>query len=81
MVNRALLNAQFPAGPLSKNTGTVQFDSPDRKMPNSRQASIGYERQLGATMAFSADYIRNDLRDGSDCRKVTRCRHTSTSST
>jgi hypothetical protein len=41
----------------------VQFDSPNRRTPYTRQASIGYERQLSATMAASVDYIRNDLRD------------------
>lgn len=62
VVNRALLNARFPAGTLQKNTGTVQFDNPARKVPYTRQGSIGYERQLGASMAASVDYIRNDLR-------------------
>ena len=63
VVNRALLNSMFPAGTLQKNTGTVQFDNPDRTVPYTRQASVGYERQLGGTMAVSADYIRNDLRE------------------
>jgi hypothetical protein len=63
VVNRALLNALFPPGTLAKNTGTVNFDNPDRHLPYSRQASIGLERQLSATMAVSADYIRTELRD------------------
>jgi len=62
-VNRALLNALFPPGTLAKNTGTVQFDNPDRHLPYSRQASVGFERQLSPTMAISADYIRTELRD------------------
>jgi hypothetical protein len=62
-VNRALLNAMFPPGTKSKNTGTVQFDNPDRHLPYSRQASVGYERQLSGTVALSADYIRTELRD------------------
>jgi hypothetical protein len=62
-VNRALLNAMFPPGTRAKNTGTVQFDSPDRHLPYSRQASAGFERQLNGTMAVSADYIRTELRD------------------
>lgn len=63
VVNRALLNQMFPAGTKQKNTGTVQFDNPSRTLPYTRQASVGYERQLSGTMAVSADYIRNDLRD------------------
>ena len=63
VVNRALLNTMFPAGALNKNRGTVQFDNPNRTVPYTRQASVGYERQLGPTMAVSADYIRNDLKE------------------
>jgi hypothetical protein len=63
VVNRALLNALFPAGTTAKNTGTVQFDNPDRHLPYSRQASVGFERQLSGTVALSADYIRTELRD------------------
>jgi hypothetical protein len=63
VVNRALLNSMFPSGTLQKNTGTVQFDNPNRTVPYTRQASIGYEQQLGAVMAISADYIRNDLKE------------------
>jgi len=63
VVNRALLNALFPAGTVAKNTGTVDFDNPDRHLPYSRQASVGFERQLSNTMAVSADYIRTELRD------------------
>ena len=60
-VNRALLASMFPTGTLQKNTGTVQFDNPNRKVPYTRQGSVGYERQVGASMAVSADYIHNDL--------------------
>ena len=63
VVNRTLLNQMFPAGTLTKNTGTVQFDNPDRTVPYTRQASVGYERQLGSYMAASVDYIRNDLKE------------------
>ena len=52
----------FPAGTLQKNTGTVQFDNPNRTVPYTRQASVGYERQLGGDDGGRAsDYIRNDL--------------------
>jgi outer membrane receptor protein involved in Fe transport len=63
VVNRTLLNQQYPAGTRQKNNGNVNFDHPDRRTPYTRQASVGYERQLSGTMAVSADYIRNDLRD------------------
>jgi hypothetical protein len=63
VVNRTLLNQQYPPGTRQKNTGNVNFDNPDRHTPYTRQASIGYERQLSGSMAVSADYIRNDLRD------------------
>jgi len=62
-VNRALLNQMFPAGTKQKNTGAVNFDNPDRTVPYTNQASIGYERQIGTAMAASVDYIRNDLKD------------------
>jgi hypothetical protein len=63
VVNRALLNADYPPGTLQKNAGTVQFDTPDRHLPYSRQASIGYERQLRGNIAVSADYIHTNARD------------------
>jgi len=63
VVNRALLNQMFPTGTLQKNSGTVQFDNPDRTVPYTNQGSIGYERQFGTSMAASVDYIRNDLKD------------------
>ncbi len=62
-VNRTLLNSMFPPGTTQKNTGTVNFDNPDRHLPYSRQASIGYERQLTATTALGADYVHGNLRD------------------
>ena len=40
------------AAALQKNSGTVQFDNPNRKVPYTRQASVGYERQFGA-MTFT----------------------------
>ena len=63
VVNRTLLNTMFPAGTRQRNRGVVQFDNPNREVPYTRQASIGYERQLTGTMAVSVDYIRNDLKD------------------
>jgi len=63
VVNRALLNSLFPPGSQQKNNGTVQFDNPDRRMPFSRQATIGYEKQLGGNLAFGADYVHLNMRD------------------
>ena len=44
----------FPPGTLNRNVGTVRFDQPDRENAWSRQYSIGYERQIGATLGVSA---------------------------
>jgi hypothetical protein len=63
VVNRALVNQFYPAGSTTKNTGTVNFDNPDRHLPYSRQASIGIERQLPGNIAVSADYIHSNYRD------------------
>ena len=57
IVNRALLNSDFPSTATQKNTGTVNFDNPDRHLPYANEASIGYEKQLHGNIAVSADYI------------------------
>jgi hypothetical protein len=62
-VNRALLNARFPAGTVGRNTGTVYLDNPDRQVPNTHQLTAGFERQLGAQMAVNVDYIHSWNRD------------------
>src|SRR5687768_12137241 len=63
IVNRALLNANFPAGTRIRNGGTVRFDNPDRINMFSRTYSIGYERQVGSTMGVSIDFIRSEQRN------------------
>jgi len=63
VVNRALLNSLFPAGATQPNTGTVNFDDPDRHLPWSRQATIGIEKSLAGNIAVSADYIHSEYRD------------------
>jgi hypothetical protein len=63
VVNRALLNAMFPAGTTQPNAGTVNFDNPDRHLPFSRQASFGFEKSLAGNIAVSADYIHSEYRD------------------
>ena len=63
VVNRTLLDAQFPPGTMGRNTGTVYLDNPDRKVPSVHQISLGYERQFGQQMALTADYIHSWNRD------------------
>jgi hypothetical protein len=63
VVNRALLNTNFPPGTRVRNGGTVRFDNPDRVNMFSRTYSIGYERQLGSTMGVSVDFIRSEQRN------------------
>jgi hypothetical protein len=63
VVNRALLNQLFPTGTTQKNTGTVNFDNPDRHLPYSHQTSIGIERQVAGDIAVSADYVHLAMRD------------------
>jgi hypothetical protein len=38
-------------------TGGAAFAGPNLEMPYSWQSSIGFQRQVGATMAFEADYV------------------------
>ena len=61
-VNRQVLDQLYPPGALIRNTGVVIFDSPDRRQPYAHQATVGYGRQLGATIAVQADfvYMRNE---------------------
>ena len=63
VVDHAAIDAQFPPGTLNRNVGTVRFDHPDRQNAWSRQYSIGYEQQLGATLGVSVDFIRSEQRD------------------
>jgi hypothetical protein len=59
VVNRAAINALFPPGSLGRNTGVVFIDNPDRSVPRTSQATIGYERQLGTAMAATVDYVHS----------------------
>jgi len=63
VVNRTLLDQLYPPGTRTKNTGTVTLDNPDRKVPYVDQLTLGYQRQLWADTAFSADYIHDMGRD------------------
>jgi hypothetical protein len=62
VVNHAAIDALYPPGTQNRNTGTVRFDNPDRELGWSRQYSIGIERQIGATLGVSVDYIRSEQR-------------------
>jgi Carboxypeptidase regulatory-like domain len=63
VVNYALLNSLYPPGALTRNTGDVFLDSPNRKQPYTQQFSAGYQRQLGAAVSASADYVHTIARD------------------
>jgi hypothetical protein len=63
VLNRALISQLFPPGSLSRNTGAVWLDTPERILPSQRQASIGYERQLGRQLSFAADYVHSENYD------------------
>ena len=56
-VNRQLLDAQFPPGTKTKNTGTVFLDSPDRVIPYTDQFTIGFERALFRNFSLGVDYV------------------------
>ena len=62
-VNRALLNSLYPPGAAVKNGGVVIFDSPDRKVPYAHQGTIGYSRELAASLALAVDYVHAANRD------------------
>jgi hypothetical protein len=62
VINRALLDQQFPPGRLLRNTG-ASWDNADRVVPYSDEITLGYERQLAAGLAVSADYVRATSRD------------------
>jgi hypothetical protein len=59
VVNRALINALFPSGSMGRNTGVTFIDNPDRVVPEVHQISFGYEHQVGAQMAITADFIHS----------------------
>jgi hypothetical protein len=61
-VNRTLLDQQYPPGRLLRNTG-ASWDSADRRTPYTDDITIGYERQLAASLAVSADYVHAASRD------------------
>ena len=62
-VDRAAIDALFPAGTIVRNQSTVYLDSHGRKQPWMHQMTVGYERELAPTLSLSVDYIRTMGRD------------------
>ena len=62
-LNTALLNQRFAPGTLLRNTGVVIFDSPDRSQPWAHQFTVGYSRQMAASIALQVDVIRMRNKD------------------
>ena len=54
----AYINSIYPPGSTLRNTGTVTYDDPDRKVPLFKQMSVGFSRQLFAGVSVNADYVR-----------------------
>ncbi len=63
VLNRALIDQIVRPGSLARNTGEVWLDDPNRHLPYAHQASLGYERQLGAQLSASVDYTHMWNRD------------------
>ncbi len=62
-LNRAAINALYPAGSKLRNTGNVFLDNPDRIIPYTDQVSLGFERQLRRDMSINVDYVHAFGRD------------------
>ncbi|MBI2222488.1 MAG: TonB-dependent receptor [Acidobacteria bacterium] len=62
VVNRDLLAQLFPPGATIRNTG-ASWDNPDRRLPYSQQFTAGFERQFGAAVSASVDYVHSMARD------------------
>jgi len=60
---RAYLNARYPPGTVSRNTGTVTWDDPERTQPYFHQFTVGYEREMAPGFSVGADYVRMLGRD------------------
>ena len=61
-LNRTLLETLYPGGQVLRNTG-ASWDNQDRRTPYTDQLTAGYERQLAANVALSADYVHAFSRD------------------
>ena len=63
VVDRTLLNQLYPPGSRLRNTGTVNFDNPDRVVPYTDQISVGAERALTRDLSIGIDYVHAMSRD------------------
>lgn len=62
VLNRTLLTQLYPGGQLLRNTGAT-WDNPERRVPYTDEITLGYERQLGAALSTSVDYVHSRGRD------------------
>ena len=58
-VDRATIDAMFPAGSKQRAVSDVYLDSLNRKQPYMHQITFGFERELAPTLSVSADYIKS----------------------
>jgi len=56
-INPALIASLFPPGTRTRNSGTVNLDSPDRVVPYTDQISVGAQREILPGMALNLDYV------------------------
>ena len=61
-LNRDAINKLYPPGSTLRNTGAT-WDNPDRRTPYTDEVTAGFERQLFADVAVSADYVHSQGRD------------------
>ncbi len=62
VINQAELDRLYPGGQLLRNPGAT-WDNADRRTPYTDEYSVGFERQLKADLAVSADYLHSRGRD------------------
>jgi hypothetical protein len=60
---QAYVNSIYPPGSVSRNTGTIYWDDPDREQPYFQQLSVGYEREVLPGTSVQADYVYMRGRD------------------
>ena len=54
---RAYINSIYPSGAVSRNTGTIWWDDPDRQQPYFDQMSAGYEREVFRGVSAAVDFV------------------------
>ena len=80
-INRTLLNQLYAPGTVIRNGGVVIFDGPNRQTPYAHQMTLGYTRQIGASMAVSADLVKSMNRDMFLARNLNPMRRVDTTRT